>query len=139
MLTEFVNKLEIPFFSTQMGKGVVDERNPLFLGNATVSSNDFLHQAVANADLINVGHDVVKNPPFFMDHDSFEVIHVNYVTASVDSVYYPQLGLIGDIANSGYQLKEKIMPQNHWDFEHFMHVKKHLEQKQFSPQHYLTI
>jgi acetolactate synthase-1/2/3 large subunit len=128
MLTEFVNKLGIPFFSTQMGKGVVDERNPLFLGNATISSNDFLHQAIANADLIiNVGHDVVEKPPFFMDHGSFEVIHVNYVAASVDSVYYPQLGLIGDIANSAYQLKEKIMPQSHWDFEHFMHVKKHLE------------
>jgi acetolactate synthase-1/2/3 large subunit len=128
MLTEFVNKLGIPFFSTQMGKGVVDERNPLFLGNATISSNDFLHQAIGNADLIiNVGHDVVEKPPFFMDHGSFEVIHVNYVAASVDSVYYPQLGLIGDIANSAYQLKEKIMPQSHWDFEHFMHVKKHLE------------
>ena len=128
MLTKFVNKLGIPFFSTQMGKGVVDERNPLFLGNATISSNDFLHQAIGNADLIiNVGHDVVEKPPFFMDHGSFEVIHVNYVAASVDSVYYPQLGLIGDIANSAYQLKEKIMPQSHWDFEHFMHVKKHLE------------
>jgi acetolactate synthase-1/2/3 large subunit len=129
MLTEFVNKLGIPFFSTQMGKGVVDERNPLFLGNATISSNDFLHQAIANADIIiNVGHDVVEKPPFFMDHGSFEVIHVNYVAASVDSVYYPQLGLIGDIANSVYQLKEKIMPQSHWDFEHFMNVKKHVEE-----------
>lgn len=129
MLTEFVTKLKIPFFSTQMGKGVVDERNPLFLGNATVSSNDFLHQAIANTDLIiNVGHDVVEKPPFFMDQGDFKVIHVNYVTAAVDPVYYPQLGLIGDIANSIYQLKEKVKPQSHWDFDHFMLVKKHVEE-----------
>ena len=128
MLTEFVDKLQIPFFSTQMGKGVVDERNPLFLGNATVSSNDFLHQAIAKTDLIiNVGHDVVEKPPFFMDQGSFKVIHVNYVTAAIDPVYYPQLGLIGDIANSVYQLKEKLQPQSHWNFDHFMHVKKHVE------------
>jgi acetolactate synthase-1/2/3 large subunit len=128
MLTEFVDKLQIPFFSTQMGKGVVDERNPLFLGNATVSSNDFLHQAIADTDLIiNVGHDVVEKPPFFMDQGDFKVIHVNYVTAAVDPVYYPQLGLIGDIANSVYQLKEKINPQAHWDFTNFMHVKKHVD------------
>jgi len=129
MLTEFVDKLQIPFFSTQMGKGVVDERNPLFLGNATVSTNDFLHQAIANTDLIiNVGHDVVEKPPFFMDHGKFNVIHVNYVTAAVDPVYYPQLGVIGDIANSIYQLKEQIEPQSHWDFTHFMKVKRHVEE-----------
>jgi acetolactate synthase-1/2/3 large subunit len=128
MLTEFVDKLKIPFFSTQMGKGVVDERNPLFLGNATVSTNDFIHQAIANTDLIiNVGHDVVEKPPFFMDHGKFKVIHVNYVTAAVDPVYYPQLGLIGDIANSIYQLKQQIKPQTHWDFTHFMKVKKHVD------------
>ncbi|QNI03900.1 hypothetical protein HXW73_13690 [Halomonas sp. SH5A2] len=28
------------------------------------------------------------------------MIHVNYVTPAVDAVYYPQQGVIGDIANS---------------------------------------
>jgi len=129
MLTEFVDKLQMPFFTTQMGKGVVDERNPLFLGNATVSTNDFLHQAIAHTDLIiNVGHDVVEKPPFFMEHGGFQVIHVNYLTAAIDPIYYPQLGVIGDIANSIYQLKEQLSPQTHWDFTHFMTVKKHLEE-----------
>ncbi len=128
ILTELVNKFQIPFFSTQMGKGVVDERNPLFLGNASISANDLLHQAIAYTDLIiNIGHDVVEKPPFFMDHGGFRVIHVNYVTAAVDPVYYPQLEVIGDIANSLYQLKRKMEPQSHWDFSHFMNVKKHVE------------
>ena len=34
MLREFIEKTQIPFVTTQMGKGVVDERDPRFLGNA---------------------------------------------------------------------------------------------------------
>ena len=32
MLRAFVDKTKIPFISTQMGKGVLDERDPLYLG-----------------------------------------------------------------------------------------------------------
>ncbi|SVC12355.1 uncharacterized protein METZ01_LOCUS265209, partial [marine metagenome] len=67
MLRAFVDKTGIPFISTQMGKGVLDERDPLFLGNASLSANDFLHRAIDNSDLIiNVGHDDIEKPPFFM-------------------------------------------------------------------------
>ena len=140
-LTVFVEKTGIPFFSTQMGKGVVDERHALFLGNAALSGDDFLHRAVEAADLIiNVGHDVVEKPPFIMGrHDQAtnvegaahagmaQVIHVNYITASVDAVYYPQQGVIGDIADSVERLAQAIRPQPHWDFSRFMAVKRHLD------------
>ena len=125
----FINKTGIPFFSTQMGKGVIDERNPLFLGNAALSSNDYLHRAIEHADLIiNVGHDVVEKPPFFMEHGGFDVIHINYTTAVIDPVYYPQLGVIGDIGNSAERLTSLITPQSSWDFSRFMKVKAHLDQ-----------
>lgn len=128
MLQLFVEKTGIPFFSTQMGKGVIDERNPLFLGTAALSDDDFLHRAIDHADLIiNVGHDVVEKPPFFMENDRFKVIHVNYVTAPIDPVYYPQQGVIGDIANSIWQLSEQIKPQNKWDFSFFLTVRQKLE------------
>lgn len=129
MLRLMVEKTGIPFFSTQMGKGVIDERNPLFLGTAVLSDHDFLHRAIENADLIiNVGHDVVEKPPFFMQNGRFKVIHVNYVTASVDPVYFPQQGVIGDIANSIWQLCENITPQKSWDFSYFLSVKQKLEE-----------
>ncbi len=129
MLKKFVDKTGIPFLSTQMGKGVVDERHPLFLGNASLSAHDFLHRAISHTDLIiNVGHDVVEKPPFFMEQGGFKVIHVNYLTASVDPVYYPQLGVIGDIANSVYQLKQKIKPKRKWDFGYFHEIKAKLEE-----------
>ena len=40
--------------------GVVDERDPRYLGTASLSANDFVHAAIAKSDLIvNVGHDVI--------------------------------------------------------------------------------
>lgn len=127
-LQAFVEKTGIPFFSTQMGKGVVDERNPLFLGTAALSTDDFLHRAIEHADLVvNVGHDVVEKPPFFMKKNRFKVIHVNYITAAIDPVYYPQLGVIGDIANSVERLTAQIKPQKKWDFAYLLDVKMKLE------------
>ena len=124
----FIEKTGIPFFTTQMGKGVVDERNPLFLGNAALSSDDYIHRAIEATDLIiNIGHDVVEKPPFFMQQGGFKVIHVNYITASIDPVYYPQQGVIGDIASSMQRMTERITPQQHWDFSRFMQVKTHLD------------
>ncbi|MFT5879782.1 MAG: acetolactate synthase-1/2/3 large subunit [Moritella sp.] len=129
MLRQFIDKTGIPFFSTQMGKGVLDETDPLFLGTSALSSNDFLHRAIESADLIiNVGHDVVEKPPFFMAENSFKVIHVNYLTASIDAVYFPQLGVIGDIANSIWQLSEHVERQACWDFEYFNQVKKRIDE-----------
>ena len=125
MLRAFVDKTQMPFISTQMGKGVLDERDPLFLGNAALSANDFLHRAIAKADLIiNVGHDDIEKPPFIMEQDSFQVIHINFLTAEVDPVYFPQLEVIGDIANSIWQINERIMPQGSWNFSYSLKVKK---------------
>ncbi len=127
-LTQFIEKTGIPFFTTQMGKGVIDERDPRFLGCASLSAEDFLHRAIEVADLIiNVGHDVVEKPPFFMKGDKPTVLHINYLTAAVDPVYHPQLGVIGDIANSLTRISNKIMPQDSWDFARVMEVKVHLD------------
>ncbi len=129
MLRDFVDEFQIPFFSTQMGKGVLDERDPLFLGNAALSDGDFLHRAIAHSDLIlNVGHDVVEKPPFFMHvDDGRTVIHVNFQTAEVDPVYFPQVEVVGDIANSVWQIKQALTAQEHWDFNYFLQIRERVE------------
>jgi len=125
MLRAFVDKTQMPFISTQIGMCVLDVRDSLFLGNAALSANVFLHRAIAKADLIiNVGHDDIEKPPFFMEQDSFQVIHINFLSAEVDPVYFPQLEVIGDIANSIWQINERIMPQGSWDFSYSLKVKK---------------
>ncbi|MDG2127219.1 MAG: acetolactate synthase large subunit [Fuerstiella sp.] len=121
VLRKFIDKTGIPFVTTQMGKGVVDERDPLFLGNTALSTGDFVHRATGSADVIvNIGHDVVEKPPFFMEPGGVEVIHVNFSSAAVDSVYFPQVEVVGDIANSLWQIGEAITPQPHWDFSRFL-------------------
>ena len=123
-LRAFLDKLGIPFFTTQMGKGVVDEDSALWLGNAALSDHDFVHRAIDAADcIINIGHDVIEKPPFFMHEDAREVIHVHYDGAAVDAVYFPQIEVVGDIANAVWQLGEALEPQPHWDFGFFLRAR----------------
>ena len=128
MLRELIAKTGIPFATTQMGKGVINEDHELFVGNTTLSAGDFVHRAIDSADLIvNVGHDVVEKPPFFMKPDGVDVIHINFSSAAVDPVYFPQVEVVGDIANSIWRIKETLEPQSHWDFSRFMTVRESVQ------------
>jgi acetolactate synthase I/II/III large subunit len=130
MLSRFIDTLKIPFFTTQMGKGVLDERHPLYLGTAALSENDMLHDAVGRSDLIiNVGHDVVEKPPFFMHPGGADVLHVNYSPAEVDPVYFPRLQVIGDVANAIWQLGEQVSCQGHWETGCFLEVKREIDER----------
>ena len=123
-LFKFIEATGIPFINTQLGKGVVDERHPKFIGTAALSSNDFLHGAVDKADLIiNVGHDVIEKPPFFMEENGKKVIHVNFFPAEVDDVYFPQLNVVGDIATSVVHIARHIKDKSNWDFSYFEKIK----------------
>jgi len=128
MLSVFIEKTGIPFVTTQLGKGVVDEDHPLFMGCAALSAGDYVHRAIEAADLIiNVGHDVIEKPPFFMEQGGTEVIHISYNTAEVDPVYFPQVEVVGDIGNAIWQLKNGVKKKEEagWDFSRMMEVKAH--------------
>lgn len=128
MLTQFIDKTGIPFVTTQLGKGVVDERHPLFMGCAALSAGDYVHRAIEAADLIlNIGHDVIEKPPFFMKPGGAEVIHISYNTAEVDPVYFPQIEVIGDIGNAIWEIKNgaKNSAEADWDFTRMMAVREH--------------
>lgn len=116
-LGDFVERFRIPFITTQMGKGVVDERSPWYLGTAALSSGDFVHRAVSRADVIlNVGHTVVEKPPFFMEDNGVKVIHLDFASARVDPVYFPQVEVVGDLADALHRLAERLDPPPDWDF-----------------------
>ena len=124
MLRRFVDRTCIPFVTTQMGKGVINEDNDHFIGNAALSSNDFVHRALDAADvIINVGHDVVEKPPFFMVPGGRTVIHVNYTSAEIDPVYFPQVELVGDIAYSIWKIADELPEQCHRDYSFFEKVR----------------
>ena len=128
-LTQFINKTGIYFFNTQMGKGVVDERHPQFLGTSALSENDFLHCAIERADLIiNVGHDIVEKPPFFMEKGGTKVIHINFFPARCDEVYFPQLNIAGDISDTIDALTFAT-PKLTQDLRYFERVKEFVDDK----------
>jgi acetolactate synthase I/II/III large subunit len=108
-LSEFVKRLQIPFFNTQMGKGAVADESGLYMGTAALSDHDHVHQAIDRADLIiSIGHDTVEKPPFIMGPRGPNVLHVGYLPASVEEVYFPYSELIGDIGPSLKLLADRI-------------------------------
>lgn len=128
-LTDFIEQTDIPFFNTQLGKGVVDERHHHFLGTAALSDDDFLHCAINRADLIiNVGHDVIEKPPFFMEEGRTKVIHVNFFPAKVDEVYFPQLNIVGDIATSVTKIASHVKDKSNWDLSYYDRIKEEIRQ-----------
>lgn len=56
-----------------------------------------------------------------------QVIHINFFSAIVDPVYFPQLEVIGDIANSVWQISEGIKKQRSWDSSYFLKVRDFID------------
>jgi acetolactate synthase-1/2/3 large subunit len=128
-LRKLIDGTGLYFFTTQMGKGVVDERHPKCLGTAALSDNDYLHCAIEKADLIiNVGHDVSEKPPFFMHEEGRQkVIHLSYFEAEMDDVYFPHLEVIGCMAANVNQLGA-LLEGSDWDYSYFDRVKNEIDQ-----------
>jgi len=108
-LSDFVKRAQIPFFNTQMGKGSVSGGSGLYIGTAALSERDYVHDAIDRADLIiAIGHDTVEKPPFFMGPNGPTVLHVGYLPATVEEVYFPHAELIGDVGPSLTLLAERL-------------------------------
>jgi acetolactate synthase-1/2/3 large subunit len=108
-LSEFLGRVCIPFFNTQMGKGAVTGGSHLYMGTAALSERDYVHRAIDQADLIlSIGHDTVEKPPFIMGPDGPRVIHVGYVPATVEEVFFPHAEVIGDVGPSLSLLADRL-------------------------------
>ncbi|MBD9534428.1 acetolactate synthase large subunit [Stenotrophomonas sp. STM01] len=108
-LSAFVLRAGIPFFTTQMGKGSVAGGSGLYMGTAALTERDYVHMAIDQADVIvTIGHEVTEKPPFVMRPGGPTVIHVGYLPAEVEQVYFPQVEVIGDIGRSLTLLADRI-------------------------------
>jgi acetolactate synthase I/II/III large subunit len=106
-LTKVIKKYHLPFFTSQMGKGVVDERMPEYIWTAALTSGDYLHEAIKQADLIvAIGHDTIEKPTNLIEPGKTKVIHVNFTPAELNELYHPDLQIIGDIGNTLRRLFE---------------------------------
>ena len=120
----FFEHTKIPFITTQMGKGVLDEESELYLGTTALSSGDYVHKILEHSDLIiMIGHDITEKPPLFLNSQKQKLLHVNFTSAIIDDVYIPNYEVVGDISNALWQINDKITLQK-WDFSNFMRINK---------------
>ncbi len=106
---DFVQRTRIPFFTSQMGKGVVAEDSDLYMGTAALSKGDHVHEAVDKADwIIAIGHDTCEKPPFIMSEGGPKVIHIAHQPATFTQAYWPQLEVIGEIGASVAALADRL-------------------------------
>src|SRR5262249_45473883 len=101
---------------TQMGKGAIAGGSNLYMGTAALSERDYVHRAIDRADVIlSVGHDTVEKPPFLMGPKGPKVIHVGFMPAHVEQVFYPHAELVGDVGPSLALLADRIEGKLHID------------------------
>jgi acetolactate synthase I/II/III large subunit len=125
---ELIQATGLYFFTTHMGKGVVDEHSHRCLGTAALSDHDYLHCAIDRADvIINIGYDVVEKPPFFMNKGTMKVIHVHFDPADIDEVYFPQHEILGDIGHTLLALKDALSDMAQEDNDFFGRIHKEIK------------
>jgi acetolactate synthase I/II/III large subunit len=126
-LSSFVRRTGIPFFNTQMGKGAVDGNSDSYLGTTALSSGDYVHDAIAEADLIlSIGHDTIEKPPFIMGAHGPRVVHLGFMPASVEEVYFPQHEVIGDIGEGLTRLADRLEGKLRHDRAFFMTMREEI-------------
>ena len=132
-LTKFIEQYNIPFFTSQMWKWVVDESKSQYIWTAALTQNDYIHDCLYKSDLIlSVGYDSIEKPTQVITEGETKIIHINFTSTNIDSVYSPCLEVIWDIWNFFWQLtEEKIDPKN-WNFEKIYSInernKKQIEE-----------
>lgn len=130
-LTKFIQKYNIPFFTSQMWKGVVDERLSQFIGTAALTSNDYLHNAIDKSDLIlSVWYDPIEKPTKVLWTSGTKTIHINFYPTDFDAVYDPYLEVIWDIGNTFWQLTDQIeIKSDEWNFDEIYSITQENNKK----------
>jgi acetolactate synthase-1/2/3 large subunit len=141
-LTDFVRRVKIPFFNTQMGKGAVAGGSGLYMGTAALSERDYVHDAVDRADLIiAIGHDTVEKPPFLMGPHGPTVLHVGFLPATVEEVFFPHAEVVGDVGPSLKLLADRLegrLPNAAVLLSLREHILKHIEDRETESRYPLT-
>lgn len=117
-LSTFITQYNIPFFSSQMGKWVVDESLPQCLGTAALTEHDYIHDIIQQADLIlAIGHDTYEKPTHLNNYQKAKLIHINFYPAQVDDLYYPHYEVVGDIGHTCRRMANMQLDTSNWSLQ----------------------
>ena len=95
---------------TFMAKGALSDRHPQSLFCAGLGARDHVIDAFEQSDLvIAVGYDFVEwHPERWNIGGPRDVLHIDFEPAEVDGAYRPTVEVVGDIANTLWQLNEGL-------------------------------
>lgn len=117
-LTSFIKKYDIPYFTSQMWKWVVDWCGENHLWTAALTSGDYIHDTLLEADLIiSVWYDHIEKPTSLINKSKTKLIHIDFTSSVIDYVYHPDLEVIWDIWNTFWRLCESNIDTSKWDFK----------------------
>ena len=99
-ITELATHLQIPVATTLMGKGIINENNPLSLGMLGMHGTVYANYAVSECDLLialgaRFDDRVTGKLDEFACHA--QVIHVDIDPAEVGKNRSPQIGIVGEV------------------------------------------
>jgi acetolactate synthase-1/2/3 large subunit len=108
-LREFVRATGIPVAETFMGKGVIDNSDPKFLGTVGLQSNDYKLAGFEDADLVlAIGYDLVEHSPKHWNPGGDKtIVCIDSVPAEIDEHFIPEVELVGDIYHILTRLAEE--------------------------------
>ena len=109
-LRRLARKGGIPVVSTFMGKGAIALDDPLCLFTIGLQGKDHVLETFMAADLIiSVGYDLVEYAPSFWNKgEPKNIIHIDFDIAEIDTDYRATVEIVADIADSLWQLNEKL-------------------------------
>ncbi len=95
---------------TFMAKGALSDRHPQSLFCAGLGARDHVIDAFEQSDLVvAVGYDFVEwHPERWNIGGPRDILHIDFEPAEVDGAYRPTVEVVGDIANTLWQLNEGL-------------------------------
>ncbi len=109
-LRTFLEKTGFAVCNTFMGKGAAGYDYPYNLFTVGMQARDYVTCAFEEADLvIAIGYDIVEySPRHWNPSGDKKIIHIDFEQAEVDYWYNPTVEVVGDLANTLWELNERI-------------------------------
>ncbi len=108
-LTQLATQLNIPVANTFMGKGVIPCSHPLALWSVGLQQRDYVSCGFDHTDLvIAIGYDLIEySPKKWNPNGDIPIIYIGTTPAEIDSSYIPMVEVVGDIADSLREIRQR--------------------------------
>ena len=126
-LLAFIEKRQIPFATTTMAKGLIDENHPLSIGCIERARRQFLRSFIREADLvIGLGYDVIE-----VEYEAWigdaPLIHVDIEQADTDATVNIAHEVVGDLDSALEHMNDLDSVSNEWPSEIIQNHKDRFE------------